>query len=570
MANTKINLNKQSDLSLSGASITLPVGIEITDLPGLEDALQNSLANDTAEEVRALAAEKALQADIDANQVASEAAEKTIQADVDANQVASEAADTALSNQIADIITNVDPAALDSLTEIVTAFQTADGDLTTSITDVLGQHTSELNTEIAARISGDTATLAAAEAYADSLTDSNYTDIEALQEDLGTEIIRAKAAEDANEAGYIAADAAALVASDAANAAALVASDAADAVIQADVDANQVTSDAEAKQLASDIAAEEARAMAAEKALQADVDANQVAYEAADAIIQADVDANQVAYEAADAAIQADVDANQVAYEAADTALSNQIADIISNVDPAALDSLTEIVTAFQTADGDLTTSITDVLGTHTSELNAEIAARISGDTTTLAAAEAYADSVGASGATDYLAADAVIQADVDANQVATAASFKLLTSDLDAEIVRATAEEALLDGRIVDIISNVDITEVDSFSEIVDTINVIMTDNFEYLYTTRMDGEMLSGVFTPDDYFYDNSEMVYLNGLLMEPVSDYTVQVDGTLNESITLLGDALTASNAGGKFGFYATPADSISTVDITKPLV
>ena len=51
-------------------------------------------------------------------------------------------------------------------------------------------------------------------------------------------------------------------------------------------------------------------------------------------------------------------------------ALQNSLADVISNTDPAAIDSLTEIVAEFQSADGNLSTAISNALGTHTSELN--------------------------------------------------------------------------------------------------------------------------------------------------------------------------------------------------------
>lgn len=55
-----------------------------------------------------------------------------------------------------------------------------------------------------------------------------------------------------------------------------------------------------------------------------------------------------------------------------ETELQSQIDDIRSNTDASALDSLSELVTAFQEADGDLQQSITSALGTHTSELASE------------------------------------------------------------------------------------------------------------------------------------------------------------------------------------------------------
>ena len=54
--------------------------------------------------------------------------------------------------------------------------------------------------------------------------------------------------------------------------------------------------------------------------------------------------------------------------EAADVALGIRIDQALSNIDPAALDSLTEVVSAFQNADGDLTALISDVLSEHDDE----------------------------------------------------------------------------------------------------------------------------------------------------------------------------------------------------------
>ena len=69
------------------------------------------------------------------------------------------------------------------------------------------------------------------------------------------------------------------------------------------------------------IIAEEARALAAEALIQADVDQNELDSDSADAAIQADVDQNEVDSDLADAAIQADVDANETASDSADDAL---------------------------------------------------------------------------------------------------------------------------------------------------------------------------------------------------------------------------------------------------------
>jgi hypothetical protein len=70
----------------------------------------------------------------------------------------------------------------------------------------------------------------------------------------------------------------------------------------------------------------------------------------------------------------------QSARVAADSNLQSQINSILSNTDPAALDSLSEIVEAFQSADNTLNGAITSLAGTASTNLNAEISARQAAD----------------------------------------------------------------------------------------------------------------------------------------------------------------------------------------------
>ena len=61
MANTKIVLNRQSDLILNNASIIAPVGIEKSDIPSLVSDLSALETANSVEESRALSAELLLQ-----------------------------------------------------------------------------------------------------------------------------------------------------------------------------------------------------------------------------------------------------------------------------------------------------------------------------------------------------------------------------------------------------------------------------------------------------------------------------------------------------------------------------
>ena len=73
-----------------------------------------------------------------------------------------------------------------------------------------------------------------------------------------------------------------------------------------------------------------------------------------------------------------EVNNNPIAFtqhvDAQDAALGARIDNLISNTDPAAIDSLSEIVTAFHNADGDLNAAITSMSVTAASALAAEIA----------------------------------------------------------------------------------------------------------------------------------------------------------------------------------------------------
>jgi hypothetical protein len=81
-----------------------------------------------------------------------------------------------LEDKINYVVSNTDPAALDSLTEIVTAFQNADSNMNQAITDLAANNSTAITTERDARIAADSA----------------------LANDLNNEVLRAKAAEQAN------------------------------------------------------------------------------------------------------------------------------------------------------------------------------------------------------------------------------------------------------------------------------------------------------------------------------------------------------------------------------------
>ena len=105
--------------------------------------------------------------------------------------------------------------------------------------------------------------------------------------------------------------------------------------------------------------------------------------------------------------------------DAADANLQSQIDNVLSNVDGAALDSLTEIVSAFQAADASLNGAITALSTGLSADIDAEEAARI--------------------------AADSALQGEIDAEEIARAAADTTLQNNINSEAsARQSADDAL------------------------------------------------------------------------------------------------------------------------------
>lgn len=114
---------------------------------------------------------------------------------------------------------------------------------------------------------------------------------------------------------------------------------------------------------------------------------------------------------------------------AAVTDLQDQINNVLSNVDAGALDSLTEIVSAFQAADASLNGAITALSTGLSADIDAEEAARI--------------------------AADAALQGEIDAEEIARAAADSTLQTNINSEAATRLAADNALDAR-VDILESV------------------------------------------------------------------------------------------------------------------
>jgi hypothetical protein len=148
---------------------------------------------------------------------------------------------------------------------------------------------------------------------------------------------------------------------------------------------------------------------------------------------------------------------------AAEASLQSQITNVLSNVDGAALDSLTEIVSAFQAADSTLNGAITSLASSASSAISTEQAARIAADSALQG--EIDAEEVARA------AADTTLQNNISSEASIRASAISSVQSAVDAEETRAMGVEAQLqsdhddlDGYAQDIRSDVD--DLDGYAQ--------------------------------------------------------------------------------------------------------
>ena len=447
---------------------------------------QAAVAQDIADAVavetnRATVAETLLQANISAEASTRAQADVTLQANItaeetraklreDSIEAASQSADNVLSGRIDDILSNTDSAAIDSFVEVIKAFEDADDVLSASIIANSSAITSEVARAIAAETANanaiatetsrataaevaitslltaeETARIAADAALSARLSTEEATSV-SLQTQVTAEVNRASAAE-AVIAQDLADEVTRATGAEAANAQNLqdeiTARAVADTQVRTDLGADIVTAENAAKAHAEAqdalmigdatvdgtlsntvtdrIATAKAEAVA--KA-ESELTIEELERVAGDLALQTELDAEEARASAAETVLQGNIDAEETARIAGDSGLQSQIDFITSNTDSAALDSLTEIVSAFQSSDSDMsaligsnTTAISTekaraeaaeaVLQTNIdteastrgtadaglqSQIDAEETARIAGDAATLVSAKSYTD----------------------------------------------------------------------------------------------------------------------------------------------------------------------------------
>jgi hypothetical protein len=282
-----------------------------------------------------------LQAQINAEAGRAASAEAVNAANIVSETSARSSADAALEsdiiglqNQVSTIISG-SPASLDTLVEIVSAFETADASLSGVITANGGRLTTaennitaleaDLTAEESARGAGDVALQANIDAEA--TTRSN----------LGSQLL-----------GYININGAAITAGDNANSA--------------------------------EIATEKSRAEGAEATLQSNIDALTSSTGGDVSGLQANIDAEASTRSSADSALQSSIDAEETRATSAEAGLQSQISNVLSNTDATALNSLAEIVAEFQSADSTLTGAVAGH-GTRLTSLESSTSAILAWDT---------------------------------------------------------------------------------------------------------------------------------------------------------------------------------------------
>jgi len=336
-------------------------------------------------------------------------------------------ADAALQTQIDFITSNVDAEALDSLTEIVAAFQTADGNLVTTVTS----NTTAINNEVTARTNADAALqteLNTTQTGAGLGASGAYTAIGAYNSETNA------------TGGHYIGGATSLANADklldSALKAEATARSGADTTLQANIDnlSDQITLiDANLTTAVSDIADETTARENSDNTLQANIDAEATARENSDNTLQANIDAEANARiaadsteattrENADAALADDLTAkigDGTVNGTEGNTLTDRIATALSSANSYTDDRESAITTAYQAADTGLQTQINTEKGRIDAILTASTA-----DKDTFAEIVTFINSVDTTNdtalgteITTRANADAALQTELDATQ---------------------------------------------------------------------------------------------------------------------------------------------------------
>ena len=127
------------------------------------------------------------------------------------------------------------------------------------------------------------------------------------------------------------------------------------------------------------------------------------------------------------------------------------------------------------------------------------------------------------------------------------------LSEAIAIETDRAQAAEAALTQDVADILSNTDITAIDSFTEVIAATNLALaaqSSNHMIIQQGTLDVE--ANTFTPNSPITTNTEQIFVNGLLQAPTSDY-IEFAG----SFTFVNEAVELVAAGASVAVYGVNA-------------
>ena len=433
---------------------------------------------------RAVAAETLLQSNIDAEASTRSSADVTLQANITAEETraiarenaietAYQAADSTLSTRIDNILNNTSPEALDSFAEIIAAFESADDVLSASIiansTAITNEVTRATQSEQAIddRVTTEISRAQSAESSLAGLIGTEQTDRIAadnalsarltteetksasLQSQIDAEVTRASNAESAI-AQDLADEVTRATGAEAANASnisdEIVARAVADTQVRTDLGADIVQAEADAKAHAeakdalmigdatvdgttSNTITDRIATAKAEAIVEANsnVAIENAARIAGDSDLGARIDQEIADRLAGDVANSAEVATEKARAEGVEAGLQTQVDFITNNTDPAALDSLTEIVDAFQSADSDMSA----LISSNTTAISNEASTRASADSVLQGNIDAEAST--------RSTADAGLQSQIDALEL----DLNVSTDDVLAQAKAYTDQEA-------------------------------------------------------------------------------------------------------------------------------
>lgn len=335
------------------------ISVETARAGAVESSLQSQI---DSEQSARIAADSQLQTNITAEEAARIGADQVLQNAIDAEAATRASADNTLQSNIDTVsaavsaITSGSPEQLNQLVELVSAYEAADSDLQTLISNLGGDASA-----LTARVS----TLETEMDSTEGLTASNAAAILQEVSDRAAAVTAVQGAVDTEatvRAAAVSAEASARASADTAEENARIL---ADNGLQAQIDALDTSTGGDIANLQAQITSNDndIASLESSKATVAALNTEVARATAAESALDSDISVNAAGIATNAAAIAQEV----IDRTTADAALQSQIDFIEANTDPAALDSLSEIVAAFQAADS----STLGVVNSNTSRIAA-------------------------------------------------------------------------------------------------------------------------------------------------------------------------------------------------------